>query len=136
MVRHVPLHTSQSPTSLLDPPSAELRSLSALSALAQRTRLNIFRLLVEREPCGMAAGAIAESVHAPQNTVSSHLSVLAGATLVVGERRGRRIIYRANLAEVGSVLDYLTANCCDGKERCEVPLASGLSSTPQRTFGG
>lgn len=131
MVRQAGLPTPQPPTSPLDPPAAELRSLSALSALAQRTRLNIFRLLVEHEPRGMAAGAIAESVHAPQNTVSSHLSVLAGATLVVGERRGRSIIYRANLAEVGSVLDYLIANCCEGKEHCEVSLLNRLRAAPQ-----
>lgn len=136
MLRHVPLRTPQPPTSPLDPSSAELRSLSALSALAQRTRLNIFRLLVEREPRGMAAGAIAHSVHAPQNTVSSHLSVLAGATLVIGERRGRSIIYRANLAEVGSVLNYLIANCCEGKERCQVSPLGRVGSTPQELLGG
>lgn len=104
------------PIDRLDPAAVEQRSLAALSALAQRTRLNIFRLLVQRQPRGMAAGAIAESVNAPQNTVSSHLGVLASAALIVGERRGRRVVYRANPSRMRSVMEYLIANCCEPQE--------------------
>jgi ArsR family transcriptional regulator len=71
--------------------------IAALSALAQSTRLDTFRLLVEREPEGAPAGELARRIGVPQNTMSAHLAVLARAGLIVGERRSRSIVYRANL---------------------------------------
>ncbi len=67
----------------------------ALAALAQSTRLEVFRLLVKHEPEGLAAGELARSLAIPQNTMSSHLSVLSRARLVSAERFGRSIVYRA-----------------------------------------
>ena len=72
--------------------------LAALGALAQPTRLQTFRLLVAREPDGVPAGELARLIGVPQNTMSAHLSTLAQAGLVAGERRSRSIIYRADLA--------------------------------------
>src|SRR2546426_10286465 len=71
-------------------------ALSALAALGQPTRLEIFRLLMRRQPVGLPAGAIAEAIGCPQNTLSSHLSILARAGLVRGTREGRSILYRAD----------------------------------------
>ena len=68
-----------------------------LSALSQATRLQTFRLLVSREPDGVPAGELARLIGVPQNTMSAHLSILANAGLVSGERRSRSIIYRADL---------------------------------------
>lgn len=71
----------------------------ALAALAQPTRLQAFRLLVQHEPEGLAAGELARLTQVPQNTLSAHLSVLSRANLVTSERRSRSIVYRAGLAE-------------------------------------
>ena len=73
-------------------------AILALSALAQETRLDVFRLLVKHEPGGLPAGDIAKELAVPHNTLSSHLSILARADLVSSERRSRSIVYRANLA--------------------------------------
>lgn len=87
----------------------------ALAALAQPTRLDVFRLLVKHEPDGLAAGEIAKSLAVPQNTMSSHLAILARAFLVTSERRSRSIVYRANLARFGSVVQFLLEDCCGGQ---------------------
>ena len=73
----------------------EARALAALAALGQATRLSIFRLLVRKEPGGMTAGALAEAVGCPHNTLSTHVAILARAGLVIGRREGRTINYRA-----------------------------------------
>jgi DNA-binding transcriptional ArsR family regulator len=75
-------------------------TILALSALAQDTRLETFRLLVAKEPDGVPAGELARLAGVPQNTMSAHLAVLARAGLVTGERRSRSIIYRADLARL------------------------------------
>ncbi len=103
-----------------DMPPLEMESLAALAALAQRTRLSIFRMLVEQEPKGMAAGEVAQRVGAPQNTVSAHLGVLARADLVVSARQSRNIIYRANLSRMHSLIQYLVSNCCQGNQTCAI----------------
>ena len=74
-----------------------IEAIAALAALAQETRLDVFRLLVAREPEGVPAGELARLVEAPQNTVSTHLAILSRAGLIVGERQSRSIIYRADL---------------------------------------
>ena len=73
----------------------EARALAALAALGQATRLSIFRLLVRKEPAGITAGALAEAVGCPHNTLSTHVAILARAGLVTGRREGRTINYRA-----------------------------------------
>lgn len=107
----------------------DLRAVSALSALAQETRLRCFRLLVRNEPGGMPAGEIARQLHVPQNTMSSHLAVLARAGLVQSERDSRSIIYRADLTALRALLMFLIRDCCSGStELCE-PLLAELSPT-------
>jgi ArsR family transcriptional regulator, arsenate/arsenite/antimonite-responsive transcriptional repressor len=76
-------------------------ALSALAALGQPTRLEIFRLLMHRHPNGLPAGTIAETIGCPQNTLSTHLSILARAGLVHGTREGRSIVYRADVEGSG-----------------------------------
>src|SRR6202022_4525059 len=82
------------------------QAILALAALAQSTRLGVFRLLVRYEPGGLAAGDIAKSLAVPQNTMSAHLAILARAGLVMSERKGRSIIYRANLEAFGGLKSF------------------------------
>jgi DNA-binding transcriptional ArsR family regulator len=89
--------------------------IAALAALAQSTRLDTFRLLINREPDGVPAGELARLMEVPQNTMSAHLAVLARAGLVKGERQSRSIIYRANLARFREVALYLLKDCCGGR---------------------
>ncbi len=88
--------------------------LAALAALGQPTRLEIFRLLMRHEPDGLPAGTIAESIGCPQNTVSSHLAILARAQLTSGQRVGRSIIYRADIKGMRALMAFLVSDCCDG----------------------
>ena len=76
------------------------QAILALAALAQSTRLEVFRLLVKHEPDGLAAGDIARELAVPQNTLSSHLSILSRAGLVSAQRFGRSIIYCAELGRL------------------------------------
>jgi len=95
-----------------------MESTSAIltfSALAQETRLEVFRLLVRSEPQGMAAGDIARELAVPHNTMSSHLGVLARTGLVTAERRSRSIVYRVNLDRVCEVVTFLLQDCCGGR---------------------
>lgn len=97
----------------------------ALGALAQTTRLNTFRLLVRHEPDGMAAGDLAQQLGVPQNTLSAHLSILARASVVQSERRGRLIIYRAKLETLQALALFLLKDCCGGgSELCHALLTS------------
>jgi ArsR family transcriptional regulator len=101
-------------------------ALAALAALGQPTRLEIFRLLMRREPRGLAAGAIAEAVGLPHNTLSSHISILARADLVHGTRNGRSIVYRANVEGMQALIAFLVNDCCDGHpELCSLRDALG-----------
>jgi len=99
----------------------------ALAALAQGTRLDVFRRLVQHEPDGVAAGELARLVAVPQNTMSSHLAILSRAGLVSAERRGRSIIYRANLAAFQAVALFLLQDCCGGRAEICAPLIASLT---------
>ncbi len=105
----------------------EINALAALAALSQATRLQTFRLLVSREPDGVAAGELARLVGTPQNTLSTHLSILANAGLVGGERHSRSIIYRANLSRLREVVLFLLKDCCGGRQDLCAPLIAELS---------
>lgn len=99
-----------------------------LSALAQSTRLEAFRLLVSHEPEGLPAGEIARALDIPQNTSSSHLSILVNAGLARSERNGRSITYRADLDRFRELTVFLLKDCCSGRsELCE-PLMLELAS--------
>ena len=108
-----------------------IETIAALAALAQSTRLDTFRLLVNREPDGVPAGELARLVEVPQNTMSAHLAVLAHAGLVKGERQSRSIIYRANLARFHEVALFLLKDCCGGRLDICAPLVADL--TPCRS---
>ena len=104
-----------------------VETIAALAALAQSTRLDTFRLLVSREPAGVPAGELACLIEVPQNTMSSHLAVLAHAGLVKGERQSRSIIYRANLARFREVALFLLKDCCGGRPDVCAPIVADLT---------
>ena len=103
-----------------------IEAIAAFAALAQGTRLDTFRLLVAREPDGVAAGEIARLMAVPQNTMSAHLSILARAGLVTGERHSRWIIYRADLARLRELTLFLLKDCCGGRPEVCAPLVADL----------
>lgn len=102
-------------------------AISALSALAQGTRLDVFRLLVRHEPGGMAAGEIARQLAVPQNTMSAHLGILARGGLVRSERHSRSIVYRADLDELRALTLFLVKDCCAGSPELCAPLVAELT---------
>jgi DNA-binding transcriptional ArsR family regulator len=102
-------------------------TILALSALAQQTRLDTFRLLVQHEPEGLPAGEIARLLDVPQNTMSSHLAILARAKLVMAERCGRSIVYRADLVTLRALTLYLVKDCCGGRPELCGPLVDELT---------
>ncbi|KKB11156.1 ArsR family transcriptional regulator [Devosia geojensis] len=102
-------------------------TIAVLSAIAQPTRLAAFRLLARAEPRGISAGDLARRLDVPQNTLSSHLAVLAQAGLVRGERRSRSIIYRPDLSGVREAVLFLLADCCDGRPEICAPVRDTLS---------
>ncbi|WP_297442875.1 helix-turn-helix transcriptional regulator [Acidocella sp.] len=88
--------------------------LVALAALAQETRLDIFRLLVQAGPSGLPAGQLGERLGLPSATLSFHLKELRLAGLVSFQRESRSLIYSAEFANMNALLAYLTENCCQG----------------------
>jgi len=110
----------------------------ALAALAQSTRLDVFRLLVKYEPEGLPAGDIARHLAVPHNTMSSHLSILSRANLVRSERRSRSIIYRADLTRFREVATFLLKDCCGGHPEVCAPLLDVLTPCclPKETAHG
>jgi ArsR family transcriptional regulator len=104
-----------------------VEAIAALAALAQNTRLDTFRLLVQREPEGIPAGELARLLAVPQNTMSAHLSILSRAGLVSGERQSRSIIYRANLARLREMTLFLLKDCCGGRTDVCAPIIADLS---------
>jgi DNA-binding transcriptional ArsR family regulator len=107
---------------------SEEHAISALAALAQPTRLAIFRLLVKHEPAGITAGVIADTIGAPHNTLSSHLAILVRAGLLRSSRDGRTIIYRSDVEGMRSVIAFLVNDCCDGHpELCNLVAADAVA---------
>ncbi len=101
------------------------KALAALAALAQETRLAAFRLLIQQEPEGLAAGDLARRLAVPQNTLSTHLALLARAGLVQAARDGRSIRYRADLTAVRDLVLFLLTDCCQGQtDLCGAIIAS------------
>src|SRR5260370_38709936 len=99
------------------------QAILALAALAQSTRLSVFRLLVKHEPDGLAAGDIARAIAVPQNTMSAHLAILARAALVVSARKSRSIVYRANLPAFQDLTSFMVEDCCGGSPEVCAPVA-------------
>jgi len=90
------------------------QAVQALSALAQGSRLAIFRLLVQAGPAGMAAGSIGEKLELPPATLSFHLAGLTRAGLARSRQDGRFVIYSADFERMNSLVGFLTENCCGG----------------------
>jgi ArsR family transcriptional regulator, arsenate/arsenite/antimonite-responsive transcriptional repressor len=103
------------------------QALAALGALSQETRLDIYRLLVQVGPDGMAAGQIGEQLGLPSATLAFHLKELKIARLLSCTRNGRSLIYAAEYPVMNALLEYLTENCCGrGSHRC-LPLQSDVA---------
>jgi DNA-binding transcriptional ArsR family regulator len=97
-------------------------AVSLLASIAQEARLEIFRLLVQAGPEGIAAGAVAERLAIPASTLSFHLKELAHAGLAEPRQQGRFIYYSANYKAMENLLAYLTENCCAGQQDCSTDL--------------
>jgi DNA-binding transcriptional ArsR family regulator len=94
-------------------------AIDSLAALAQQSRLAIFRLLVETGPAGLAVGDIGADLDVAPATLSFHLKELANAGLIVARQQGRFIYYSANYERMNALIAYLTENCCGrGRARC------------------
>lgn len=105
-------------------------AIAALSALAQETRLAVFRLLVVAGPEGMPAGSIALAIGAPANTISTNLSIMAAAGLVSSQREGRVIRYFARMEGMTDLMTYLMRDCCQGSPELCLPLMDQLARPP------
>lgn len=88
--------------------------ITALAALAQESRLAVFRLLVQVGPAGLAASKIAEMLNVPPSSLSFHLKELSYADLVISRQEGRFVIYSANITNMNTLIGFLTENCCGG----------------------
>src|SRR5713226_4275717 len=95
----------------------QIEAIAALGALAQETRLALFRLLVTCGPEGLAAGAIGEKLGVPPSSLSFHLQELVHAGLITQRRLSRNLIYSAEYGRMNELLLYLTENCC-GRAAC------------------
>ncbi|MEO5763970.1 MAG: metalloregulator ArsR/SmtB family transcription factor [Casimicrobiaceae bacterium] len=108
-------------------------AVNALAALAQDSRLAVFRLLVEQGPTGLAAGAIAERLALPPATLSFHLKELANARLVSARQEGRFIFYRANFERMNALIGFLTQNCCRGSGDPAACVTEQPAARPRRS---
>lgn len=119
-----------------DAPLTAAGAVAALAALAQPTRLAIFRRLVEYAPDGLTPGALAEALDLAGPTLSFHLKELVNAGLVGDQREGRNIRYRADVRAMNALLGYLTDHCCRGAGRlvdsaeCVPACATGDCTDP------
>jgi DNA-binding transcriptional ArsR family regulator len=100
-----------------------ITAIKRLSALAQESRLAVFRLLIKAGPAGVSAGEIASSLDITPNTLSAQLTVLSNASLVTSRRDGRSIIYAAGYDSMSELLVYLMEDCCQGRPEVCAPLA-------------
>jgi DNA-binding transcriptional ArsR family regulator len=113
------------------------QAVDALAALAQETRLSVYRLLVEAGPEGLSAGRIGEELDLPPATLSFHLAHLARTGLVRSRQEGRFVIYSADFRNMNELVGYLTENCCGGRGCAPSTTRKGkshetLSRTRQR----
>jgi ArsR family transcriptional regulator, arsenate/arsenite/antimonite-responsive transcriptional repressor len=98
--------------------------VTALGALAQESRLAVFRLLVQAGADGLAATRIADSLGIPPSSLSFHLKELTHAGLVTQTKAGRSLIYAANFPTMNKLISFLTENCCGGAPCTPVDLST------------
>ena len=103
------------------------QAIQALSALAQESRLAIFRLLIQQGPSGLAAGAIGEKLDLPPATLSFHLAGLVRAGLAQSRQDGRFVYYTASFENMNGLVAFLTENCCQGAS-CETTARARICS--------
>lgn len=105
----------------------KLNVISALAALSQESRLDIFRLLVERGPEGLMVGAIGDELGLPHATLSFHLDKLRQSGLIKRQKQGRATIYRADYDILVGAIQYLTQNCCKESDMtCQIEIKKNL----------
>ncbi len=102
--------------------------VAALAALGQETRLEVFRLLVQRGPNGLAAGAIAQALALPPSSLTFHLQQLTHAGLITQRRMSRQLIYATDFAAMNTIMGYLTENCCGGNAALCKPEKAPVSA--------
>lgn len=109
------------------------QAVTALAALAQETRLDVYRLLVQAGPSGMAVSELGEAVGVAPATLSFHLKALAHAGLIAPRQLGRYIFYSADYAQMNALLGFLAENCCvaDGAACCVPSVNSGTAAVPK-----
>jgi DNA-binding transcriptional ArsR family regulator len=107
-------------------------AIAALAALAQDNRLDVFRLLVQAGPAGMAAGAVAEALDLAPNTLTFHFDRLRMAGLVNVRREGRSMIYAAQYEAMNALISYLTENCCQGQSCTPAKRKSAAPAATRR----
>lgn len=105
----------------------EISAIDALSALAQPTRISVFRELSAAYPDALPAGDIARRCGVPHNTMSSHLAILTRAGLTTASREGRVVRYRASLDRLRDLVAFLARDCCDGHPELCLTLAADLA---------
>jgi ArsR family transcriptional regulator len=116
-------------TRIMDNPDVIL----TLGALAQTTRLDVFRLLVRNGPNGVAAGEISKILGVPSNTLSTHLGILSRSGLIRSKRYSRSIVYRADLERFREMTLFLVADCCGGNpETCATAIADLIPCCPAK----
>jgi ArsR family transcriptional regulator len=112
-----------------------IRTVAALGALAHETRLELFRLLVQRGPDGLSAGVIAQALGLAPSSLTFHLQQLTHAGLITQRRVGRQLFYAADFATMNGLVGYLTENCCGGVVPCGPvcdPATADAACTPDR----
>jgi DNA-binding transcriptional ArsR family regulator len=107
-------------------------AVTALAALAQESRLAVFRLLIQAGPAGMAAGKISEATDIPPSSLSFHLKELTHADMVTSRQEGRFVIYVANFSTAGNLVGFLTENCCGGNS-C-MPVSHSICAATEETL--
>src|SRR5215469_1927800 len=108
------------------------QAVQALAALAHDTRLALFRMLVERGPNGLAAGAIAERLGIPPSSLTFHVQHLHRAGLVTQRRLSRQLIYAAGFTAMNGRVEFLTENCC-GRGVCAPMCLPEIDTAPPRS---
>lgn len=105
-------------------------AIERLNALAQTTRLGVFRHLVRAHPQPVSAGDLAQAMGTPHNTMSTHLAILARARLVTVSRQGRSMLYGADIEGFRDLVDFLTRDCCCGRPEICAPILDALAPSP------